>query len=288
MATDHNTTKEPKKVLSTKYDSNPFTLTFSALGRFFNTNVNWAIVVIAIAVISFLGQAVSDIVRFISNGSFSDRPSDFSQLSPGSSPDAAVVVAIGIIIFVLAVVAILVTSVIGAFINGMFSYVALKSEEGKTVGFSEAFSATAKRFWRLFLAQLLANLKIFGWTLLFIIPGIIAAFRFQLLPYLIMSESEKEKGIVDSHTKTKTLAKGRLWELFGISFVAGIVPFVGSLLGLSGKAALFSQLQATSHNPGERPKIHWLNYIGLILGGFLLILLSGFVLFIVLLLVAKN
>jgi uncharacterized membrane protein len=288
MATDNKSTIEPKKEMSKTYDSNPFTLTFNALGRFFNTNVNWAIVVIALAVISFFGQAVSDLVRFISEGSLSDEPPDFSQFSSGSSADPAVVIAVVIVVFSLAVMAIVFTSIIGAFINGMFSYVALKSEAGKTVGFSEAFNATMKRFWRLLLAQLLANLKIFGWTLLFIIPGIIAGYRFQLLPYLIMSESEKEKGVGDSHDKTKALVKGRLWELFGISFVAGIVPFVGSLLGLSGKASFYNQLRATSHAPEKRPKIHWLNFVGLIVGGALLILGFMLVLFITLVIVANN
>lgn len=288
MTTENKSNVEPKKDTAKIYDSNPFTLTFNALGRFFNTNVNWAIVVIALAVISFVGQAISDLVRFISEGTLSDAPPDFSQFSSGPAPDPAVVVAVVIVVFCLAVTAIIVTSVISAFINGMFSYVALNSEAGKTVGFSEAFNATIKRFWRLLLSQLLANLKIFGWTLLFIIPGIVAGYRFQLLPYLIMSESENEKGIGDSHNKTKALVKGRLWELFGISFVAGIVPFVGSLLGLSGKASFYKQLQATAHAPEKRPKIHWLNFIGLILGGALLLLSFMLGLLIVLILLANN
>lgn len=288
MARENKSNVEPKEDTAKIYDSNPFTLTFNALGRFFNTNVNWAIVVIALAVISFVGQAISDLVRFISEGSLSDAPPDFSQFSSGPAPDPAVVVAVVIVVFCLAVTAIVVTSIIGAFINGMFSYVALNSEAGKTIGFSEAFNATIKRFWRLLLSQLLANLKIFGWTLLFIIPGIVAGYRFQLLPYLIMSESENEKGIGDSHNKTKALVKGRLWELFGISFVAGIVPFVGSLLGLSGKASFYKQLQATAHAPEKRPKIHWLNFIGLILGGALLLLSFMLGLLIVLILLANN
>ncbi len=262
-----------KKDTVSTYDSNPFTLTFGALGRFFNTNVNWAIVIIGLAVLGFIGQTARDIIRLFTKGSTPNQQLDFWQLNPGPAVDVTVITAIVIMVFCLAIVAIVFTSVIGTFISGMFSYVALQSEKGKTVGFSEALSVTTKRFWRLFLSQLLANLKIFGWTLLFIIPGIVAGYRYQLLPYLIMSESEKEKGIGDSHDKTKALVKGRLWELFGISFVAGIVPFVGSLLGLSGKAAFYNQLRATSHAPEKRPKIHWLNFLGLILGGALLILI---------------
>jgi len=273
-----------KKDMPVQYDSNPFTLTFNALGRFFNTNVNWAIVIIAFVLIGFIGQTAVELLRLMYPDQPTGQSSEITPLTTGASPDATVVIAVIVVIFSLLLVFAILATIFSAFINGMFSYVALQSEAGKTTGFSEAFNATKKRFWRLLFAQLLANLKIFGWTLLFIIPGIVAGYRYQLLPYLIMNESDKEKGIGDSHNKTKALVKGRLWELFGISFVAGIVPFVGSLLSISGNAAYYNQLQATAHEPEKRPKIHWLNYIGLILGAT--VLLFAFLILVLIILVA--
>jgi len=267
--TNQKSTAMKQSKNSVAYDSNPFTLTFSALGRFFSSNVGWAIALIVLGVIGFVGNSINFIVDAASN----NESTSTVGASSFSSTDSSVVIAVAIIIFVVVIIAVVFALVAQTFLSGMFSYVALKSEAGESASFSEAFNATAKRFWRLLLAQLLANLKIFGWTLLFIIPGIIAGYRYQLLPYLIMNESEDEKGIGDSHEKTKALVKGRLWELFGISFVATIIPIVGSILGLSGKAAAYNQLLATSGKSEDRPKIHWLNYLGLlILLGFILLI----------------
>jgi len=254
-----------------KYDSNPFTLSFSAMGLFFTNSMGWAIALIVLGVIGFIGNSLNLLVDAAKNNNTTVSTSTIDSVS---SPNASVVIALVITIFVIVVVAIVVAMVVQTFVTGMFTYAALRSEEDKQTTFSEAFSATSKRFWRLLLSQLLANLKIFGWTLLFIIPGIVAGFRYQLLPYLIMSESEKEKGIGDSHNKTKSIVKGRLWELFGISFVAGIIPVVGTIIGLSGKAAAYNQLQASSKNIEARPRIHWLNYLGIILMLSFLVLAS--------------
>ncbi len=257
--------RAPQATHTVPYDSNPFTLSFNALSRFFKYNTGWAIALIILGFVSFVGQAGSDIIRYIAEPESSTEVTQVTPSLPSapasSGPEIATIIAIAVIVFVVIVFAILIGSVISTFINGMFTYAALKSEEEQSVSFNEALQATVSRFWRLLFAQLLANIKIFGWTLLLIVPGIIAGYRYQLLPYLIMNESADEKGIGDSHTKIKALVKGRLWEVFGISFVAGLIPFVGSILGLTGKAAMHKQLQATSTHPELRPHIHWANYL---------------------------
>lgn len=267
--------KTPKPHINESYDSNPFTLSFNALGRFFNTNAGWAIALIVLGFFGFILQIASDAFRYLTNGDSTQNNLGSSTASVGGSAiDPTVVLAIVVVVFVIMIFAVTIGTLISTFINGVFSYVALQSEAGRKVAVGDAFNATMKRFWRLFLAQILANLKIFTWTLLFIIPGIIAGYRYQLLPYLIMSESEEEKGVKKSHDDTKALVKGRLWELFGISFVAGIIPIIGSILGLSAKAAAYNQLNATSQTTELRPKIHWLNYLGaLLIGAFLLFIL---------------
>ncbi|MCA9338729.1 hypothetical protein KC939_00095 [Candidatus Saccharibacteria bacterium] len=257
-----------------QYNSNPFTLSFSALERFFKSNLVWAIIILAFGLFGFLFQATG------SMADTSDKPSGSSSVSSShdafNNIDSGVIITVVTVAVVLMLIFIVVGGVIQTFLTGMFSYVINQSEQGRSVSLSEAFHATTKRFWRLFWANLLAQLKIFGWTLLLIIPGIVAALRYSLLPYLIMNESEKEKGVVDSHTKLKTVVKGRLWEVFGVSTVAAIIPFIGGIVGLAGRGALYRQLQYSYDHKTKRPKIHWLNYLGLVLIG-LLILLIGFI-----------
>jgi hypothetical protein len=256
-----------------KYESNPFILAFQALGRLFDSNAVWAIVIIVFEAIGFFFQGISNLASLSSNS-----PADPStSTASNSTPEVSVIIAIVILVFIVVSILVVIGTTISVFIQGMFSYVALQSEDGKAVSFSEAFNATLKRFWPLLSAQLLAMLKIFGWSLLFIVPGIIALLKYALLPYLVMADSSITRA-GEAHTRIKELTKGRLWEVFGVSTVAAIVPVLGSVLGLSGKAALYNQL--THHK--DKPKIHWLNYIGLLLIAFAIVIITLIVLIIVL------
>lgn len=279
------------------YDSNPFTNSFNALGKMFKFNQTWAIVLIALTfmggVLNFGMQGLSTILdgdnrrNTSSITSRSENNNDYwtkermRDAKPAPMPTVrtenkpinwALVAAIGIIAFVIVCIFILISAIIQTFIGGMLSYVALRSQEGRTVQFSEAWQATTSRFGRLFGATLLAQLKIFGWFLLFIIPGIIASLRYAILPYVIMDE-EQGKGVGESHERTKSLVKGRLWEVFGISTVGSIIPFIGQIVTLNGNAALYRQLQVYGDKNIEKPKIHWLNYLGLIIFAAILALM---------------
>ncbi len=291
-------TEHKKKTTLPVYDSNPFTLAFNSLTRMFNKNVGWAIAILVLGFFSFIGQSISNLSSnsYTPSSTPSSQVQDYPSLGmPNPNPrtdvsdtNVAAVIAIALLVLVIVTAIIVVGTAISVFIGGMFSYVALQSEKEKSVSFSEAWEATAKRFWRLLGAQLLAGLKIFGWTLLLIVPGIIAAFRYALLPYVIMAEGADSKGVIKSHDSTKALVKGRLMEVFGVATVAGIIPFIGSLLGITGNAALYTQMKAYSDAGVEKPKIHWLNYLGLILLGalFAFILLIGIL--VVIIAVAAN
>lgn len=273
--------KEPikaPKILPT-YNSNPFTLGFDALGRFFNTNTPWAIVLIVLSFVGLIGQFGNSVMQSANQ----QKATTFSQspaLSSSSSSDATTIIALVVFIGVFVLLLSVIIGVIAIFVKGMLSHVALESEKGNSVSFSEAFQAVTKRFWRLLGAELLAYVKIFGWFLLFIVPGIVAAYRYTLLSYVIMDEPEDAKGVTAAHTRVKVLVQHRLLEVFGISTVGAIIPVIGQLISLSGNAALYRQMQIYTDNNLEKPKKHWLNYLGLILVGFfvLLIVLLGLVL----------
>lgn len=270
------------------YQSNPFTLCFESFGRFFNKNVGWAIALLVAATLGFFMQIGSNVISSVSTTSTSRQSSIEDSITKDDSDrklDSSEIVAIVILISVFVLFMIGIFLVIGTFLQGMFSYVALQSELGKSVGFNEAINATTGKFWLLLGSQALAMLKIIGWTMLFIIPGIFAALRFALLPFVVMSGDKPVTKVKESHDRTKLLVKGRLIEVFGVQTVAMIVPFVGELLGLTGKAALHQQLQA--YEKAEKPKPHWLNYLGFALIGLAVILLAFITMLAVLLANAK-
>lgn len=85
------------------------------------------------------------------------------------------------------------------------------------------------------LAGFLQALYVLLWTLLFIIPGIIAALRYAMTPYILAENPEMEAG--EAIDRSKTLMDGNKWRLFclGFSFIgwtilAGCMPVIGNLL----------------------------------------------------------
>ncbi len=255
------------------YETNPFLITFRSLGLLFTHNAIWAIVLLALAVLGILAQMFQVFIQALSEQSaHASSLGASSETFASAAMGVTAIVALIIVIFTIVLVSVVISIGVGVFIQGLFSYVALKSLEGKSVSADEAFKAVLRRYWRLLGAQLLAMVKIFGWSLLLIVPGIVASFRYALLTYVIMDEPEDQKGVSASHNRVKTLVKGRLLEIFGISFVAALIPLVGELLRYTGGGAQYRQLQVYHDQSIEKPKIHWLNYLALT---FTIILVVG-------------
>ena len=255
------------------YNSNPFTLSFTALGRFFEHNAPWAVFLIAIALFG-------SFMRFAGNVLSSLAPHTSSAATTAEPNSVMLFVILGLLFIGVGIIGLALVVAGYTYLSGMYSYVALQSLDGKKVGFNEAFQRTSKRFWPLLGAQALAFVKIIGWLCLFIVPGIVAAYRYALLPYVVMAEEERK--VRKIHDRTKVLVKKRLWEVFGIEFVAMLIPFAGGVVRYAGRAALFSQLKVARKDNQGLPAVHWLNYIGLIVALCLFALVAIGVLFILL------
>ncbi len=249
---------EQKK--TNEYESNPFTLAVNATKRLFDTNRGWAIFLLVLGVIGL----------FTGNNRSANQPQGSS--APVNTGDISTQNMIATIVFIVSLVAIfaILVIVLAVYIQGIFSFVALQSEKGQKVTFSDALTAVNKRFWRLLGAQLLAGVKIFGWSLLFLIPGIIAAFRYALLSYVVMDESAEKHSVKESHDRVKAITKSRLWEVVGVS-TTGIVPVFGGLFDTAGKAAQYNQLAKYHDKKLEKPAIHWLNYVMVVFLVFILL-----------------
>ncbi|MDE2031000.1 MAG: DUF975 family protein [Patescibacteria group bacterium] len=80
-----------------------------------------------------------------------------------------------------------------------------------------------KKWWRGFFAYFLILIYTFLWTLLFIIPGVIASFSYSMT-YYILAEDHTIK-INDAINKSKKIMKGNKWKLFFLE-----LRFLGWLL----------------------------------------------------------
>lgn len=81
---------------------------------------------------------------------------------------------------------------------------------------TEVFSGFKTKYARNIFASLLIDIKILLWTCLFIIPGIIKAFEYAIIPYILADEPEIS--IKDAFAKAKVMMKGNKWRLFKLNF----------------------------------------------------------------------
>lgn len=66
------------------------------------------------------------------------------------------------------------------------------------------------------LTMLLISVKVFLWSLLFMIPGVIKSYEYAIIPYIIADDatiSNKE-----AFAKAKAIMKGKKWKLFKLEF----------------------------------------------------------------------
>lgn len=165
---------------------------------------NWAVAVGAGFVASLLGAGTA----FMGGGSGSSSVDDTEYLSPA----AALIILIVLLISLLLSIA---QFIIGGAVTLGYVKFNLDLVNGNRPQFNDLFSQF-HCFGQAFLMQFLRSIFIALWTLLFIIPGIIASYRYAMAPY-IMYENPQMSAI-DAINESKALMDGNKWRLFCLNF----------------------------------------------------------------------
>ena len=95
----------------------------------------------------------------------------------------------------------------------------LRASRGEDPGSFDTLFACFRQFWRFLCVQILMDLFIFLWTMLFIIPGIIASLAYSQTIYIMLDHPDMP--VLDAIRASKQLMKGHKWEYFvlGLSFI---------------------------------------------------------------------
>ena len=160
-------------------------------------------------------------------GSAANNASNTAQMQMQMSPEEAkamlavvgVVVTIGIIV---SIVWLIVGSAVELGYNE-FNVVLYQSDEKPAMGtLFGRFDIFGKALW----LRILTGLKVFLWSLLLVVPGIIAAYRYAMAPYLLAEHPEMT--VNEAIEGSKTIMAGNKWRLFCLQ-----LSFIGwYLLGL--------------------------------------------------------
>lgn len=119
------------------------------------------------------------------------------------------------IIAIVAVIYAIATFIIGGPITLGYVKFNLDMVNGYRPSFSDLFSQF-HRFGEGFLLQFLRGLFIFLWTLLLIVPGIIATYSYAMAPYILYENPGMSAS--DAITESKKMMDGNKWRLFCLSF----------------------------------------------------------------------
>lgn len=261
------------------YENNPFTVAITGLKVFFSLALPIALVAVVLSVLNFYSQppdvldapgqsssysterlknlSPEDQLKVVFDETRSEIVARKNQIQQMTSQQWAIVLAI-----VSAVVLIVV--LIGTLFGAMFDYTAAQISRGKRVTLSSALEGATSRFFPYLWLRILVGLKIFLWTLLFIIPGIIMAVRYSLAGVSFYDKKlSPSAAIQDSIRLTKgawltTNASQVLFNLITLGMIQAVVQ-----PGTS--AVLYQQLSEYDKAGSAKPKAHILSWLTLII-----------------------
>lgn len=100
--------------------------------------------------------------------------------------------------------------------------------------FSEIGAGFRTKYGNVVLTMFLQNLFLGLWTLLFIIPGIVKAYSYRMVPYILADNPEMSS--TDIITKSREMMNGHKWDAFvlDLSFLGWLIltALTGGILGI--------------------------------------------------------
>ncbi len=106
---------------------------------------------------------------------------------------------------------------------GYYNSTRLLYENGDDQMISNFFKLTFKNYWHNVWVIFLMMIKVFLWTLLFIIPGIYKALQYSMTPYIAVEHPELSAS--EAIAMSRQMTKGHILDLFllGLSFIGWIL-----------------------------------------------------------------
>lgn len=128
---------------------------------------------------------------------------------------AAWVMASAVGIFTVSIIFAIILFIIGSVVSVGYCEYNLKLIDDRDPQINDLF-AHFGRFKTLFAAHFLVGLYTFLWSLLLVIPGIVASYSYALVPYLLAERPELSAG--EAILLSKQMMRGNRWRLFCLDF----------------------------------------------------------------------
>ena len=259
-------TKASKKHVP--YINNPFFIATEGLKLFFTKALGIAVLLIIVSAFFHAYTPASSSEPTRQPTSTINNQRDSSKVTIPSNA-AAIIVVLAVMLGTGVVIALLSA---GTILAGISAYSSAQVANGKDVLLKDAWMVTLEKFWSLLWLQVLIIVKILAWALLFIIPGIVMAYRYSLASTAFFDKNLKGNAAIK---ESLALTKGSWITLFGAQTLFSLVTLgtLNNLLSTSTTAVLYRQFRATPLE--DRPKAHGLSIAMFVL--FIMLLFLGVV-----------
>lgn len=177
---------------------------------------------------------------------------------------------------VIAVVIVIFAIVVGAMLHGLASYSSWRLSQGEKVSLQDAFYSVLEKFGSYLILYIWMNFKIFLWSLLFIIPGIFAYYRYIFSGIVFFDKGlPHEKAIKESIR----LTKGGRMTIFASHILFNIITFgyIDQVIQFATNAQLYPTYKKLDESNTPKPDVHWLSWVSLALPFVVLFLLFVFI-----------
>ena len=242
------------------YENNPFMIGIEGLKLIFTKSKGVGIYSIvltaAIFAAAFLSYLISFVVELVVNGQI-DTTTDTYMFASLTFSEFLVLAGgwlIGLLVY----------TAVSLLLFGPLEYAAAMAAKGKSSTLKEAFKATLNNYPQYLWLYILFIVKVFLWSLLFIIPGIIMLNRYLLSGTVFFAEGKRGNAAIK---RSAELTKGAWLTTYAGVWVwnmlsQGIGAFVFWPASVS---VLYRQLAAATDAGVQKPQAHIISWLALLL-----------------------
>lgn len=272
-----STPTTPKARVSTPavatYRNNPFYIALDGIQRLFTYARTIAIFLLILSVVvTLLGYFQP--TNYLEDGTPRDGTAGLNYGTDGSITVADPATLAGAIVG--SVLVFLLAVAVSILVKGLMDYAAARAAENKLTTFREAWSAVIKSFWSYAAMNILLWLKLLGWTLLFVLPGVYFAYRYSLSGVAFFAEGKRGNQAIK---RSLALTKGAWLTTFASLGILNLLTL--SALQLLNDASIAAQLyrnyKATDDAKAVHPSVHWLSIMYIVTIGIILLAVLLFI-----------
>ncbi|MFZ1360832.1 MAG: hypothetical protein WAS27_02285 [Candidatus Saccharimonadales bacterium] len=221
---------------------NPFFVTLQGITNVFTYAFSVGMTILLIGV-------VGSIVSWVISPDKQSQSTGAATIDPQQLPLLITVIAI-VIVFSL---------VVGAMLHGIQSYAALRVSRSEKTTITEAFNVVLGQFGGYLMLYIWMHVKIFLWSLLLIIPGIIAYYRYSFAGVVFFDKELRGDAAIKESNR---LTKDGLMTIFGSQTLFNIMTFgvMSGVVTLASTSELYREYTALDAANRSKPAAHWLSW----------------------------